>query len=81
MFPPSLYNYVTEKLKKDMILVLNKVDLAPAPLVLAWKHYFQEKYPELHVLMFTSYPDYNLRLNVDNPKKEGGTAKISILLF
>ncbi|KAK3927256.1 Guanine nucleotide-binding protein-like 1 [Frankliniella fusca] len=72
MFPPSLYTYVTEKLKKDMILVLNKVDLAPAPLVLAWKHYFQEKYPELHVLMFTSYPDYNLRLNLDNPKKEGG---------
>lgn len=72
MFPPSLYKHVTETLKKDMILVLNKVDLAPAPLVLAWKHYFQEKYPDLHVLMFTSYPDYNLRINADAPKKEGG---------
>lgn len=71
MFPPSLYKYVTQTLKKDMILVLNKIDLAPAPLVLAWKHYFQEKYPDLHVLLFTSYPDYNLRINTDAPKKEG----------
>ena len=75
MFPPSLYRYVTDTLKKDMILVLNKVDLAPAPLVLAWKHYFQEKFPEIHVLMFTSYPDYNLRINHDIPKKEGGLQK------
>ncbi|XP_067002632.2 guanine nucleotide-binding protein-like 1 [Anabrus simplex] len=66
MFPPSLYKYVTEELKKDMILVLNKIDLAPAPLVVAWKHYFKEKFPELHVLMFTSYPSYNLRGNQDN---------------
>lgn len=72
MFPPSLYKYVTGTLKKDMILVLNKVDLAPAPLVLAWQHYFKEKYPELHVLLFTSYPDYNLRFSADVPRKEGG---------
>lgn len=44
MFPPSLYDYVTQSLQKDMILVLNKIDLAPAPLVLAWKHYFQVRF-------------------------------------
>jgi ribosome biogenesis GTPase A len=66
MFPPSVYNYVTETLHKDMILVLNKIDLAPAPLVVAWKHYFQEKYPALHILTFTSFPTYNLRGNQEN---------------
>ncbi|KAL6258580.1 hypothetical protein P5V15_010534 [Pogonomyrmex californicus] len=66
MFPPYLYDYVTKKLKKDMILVLNKVDLAPPALVVAWKEYFQRQYPQLHILMFTSYPTYNLRGNTNN---------------
>lgn len=60
MFPPSLYDYITKDLKKDMILVLNKIDLAPAPLVAAWKNYFKEKYPALHIVMFTTLPGYNL---------------------
>ncbi|KAJ8973127.1 hypothetical protein NQ317_001557 [Molorchus minor] len=60
MFPPSLYEYVTTTLKKHFIVVLNKIDLAPAPLVVAWKHYFQEKYPEIHIVMFTTLPGYNL---------------------
>ncbi|XP_008190921.2 guanine nucleotide-binding protein-like 1 isoform X1 [Tribolium castaneum] len=60
MFPPSLYEYVTETLKKDFILVLNKIDLAPAPLVVAWKKYFEENYPNLHICMFTTLPGYNL---------------------
>ncbi|GLH15233.1 Large subunit GTPase 1 homolog [Gryllus bimaculatus] len=69
MFPPSLYHYVTDTLKKDFILVLNKVDLAPPPLVVAWKNYFIEKFPSLHVIMFTSFPGYNLR---SNPQKKSG---------
>lgn len=63
MFPPYLYKYVTEELKKDMILILNKIDLAPPPLVVAWRDYFSKHYPELHILMFTSFPTYNLRGN------------------
>lgn len=66
MFPPYLYHYVTNELQKDMILVLNKVDLAPPALVVAWKEYFRNQYPKLHILMFTSYPTYNLRGNTDN---------------
>ncbi|CAL7945464.1 unnamed protein product [Xylocopa violacea] len=65
MFPPYLYRYVTNDLKKDMILVLNKVDLAPPALVVAWKEYFRSMYPKLHILMFTSYPTYNLRGNTN----------------
>lgn len=60
MFPPSLYEYVIKDLKKDMILVLNKIDLAPPSLVVAWKHYFAEKYPDLRIVMFTTLPGYNL---------------------
>lgn len=63
MFPPYLYHHVTTELKKDMILVLNKIDLAPPALVVAWKEYFHAKYPRLHILIFTSYPTYNLRGN------------------
>ncbi|GJQ68163.1 hypothetical protein Trydic_g16818 [Trypoxylus dichotomus] len=60
MFPSSLYDYVVNVLNKDMILILNKIDLSPVPLVAAWKRYFTEKYPNLHVLMFTTMPGYNL---------------------
>lgn len=63
MFPPYLYNYVTRELRKEMILILNKIDLAPAPLVLAWREYFKSRYPELKILYFTSFPAYNLRRN------------------
>lgn len=69
MFPPSLYDHVTKTLNKDMILVLNKVDLAPAPLVTAWIDYFKNKYPELNILIFTSFPGYNL---YGNTKNKGG---------
>lgn len=71
MFPPYLYDFVTKELDKDMILVLNKVDLAPAPLVVAWREYFKTKYPKLHILMFTSFPTYNMRGNVEIDKEKG----------
>jgi ribosome biogenesis GTPase A len=54
-FPPSLYNYVINELKKDMILVLNKIDLVEASLVVAWTQYLKQRFPELHVISFASY--------------------------
>lgn len=66
MFPPSVYDYVTKDLGKEMILVLNKIDLVPANLVLAWKKYFRSKYSNLKIVMFTSCPSYNMRGNVVN---------------
>lgn len=60
MFPPSFYEYITKDLKKEFILVLNKIDLAPAPLVVAWKSYFKQLYPDINIVMFTSLPGYNL---------------------
>ncbi|KAM9487831.1 guanine nucleotide-binding protein-like 1 [Clarias gariepinus] len=55
-FPPALYHYVTGELQKQVIVVLNKVDLCPAPLVLAWKHYLSNHFPHLHCICFTSHP-------------------------
>ncbi|XP_018416157.1 PREDICTED: guanine nucleotide-binding protein-like 1 [Nanorana parkeri] len=55
-FSPALYDYVTQDLGRALILVLNKTDLAPPSLVVAWKQYFQEKFPQVHVVCFTSYP-------------------------
>lgn len=61
LFPPTLYDYIVGKLHKHMIVVLNKIDLAPPSLVAAWKHYFTKQYPELKIVLFTSFPSYNLR--------------------
>ncbi|XP_053622721.1 guanine nucleotide-binding protein-like 1 [Plodia interpunctella] len=61
MFPPSLYEYVVKEQKKDMILVLNKIDLVPAAAVCAWRQHFTRSCPALRVLCFTSCPGYNLR--------------------
>src|SRR5690606_11367649 len=40
-FPPSLYHYVVDELGKDMILVLNKIDLVQTGLVIAWREYLK----------------------------------------
>ncbi|CAF97816.1 unnamed protein product, partial [Tetraodon nigroviridis] len=55
-FPPALYRYITDKLHKQVILVLNKVDLCPPPLVIAWKHYMMSQFPDLQMVCFTSHP-------------------------
>lgn len=55
-----------------MILVLNKIDLVPSHIVLAWKRYFEEKYPDIRVILFTSYPSYNLRMASDRAGAAGG---------
>ena len=55
-FSPTLYDYVTRELQKSIILVLNKIDLAPPALVVAWKHYFHSKFPQVHIVCFTSFP-------------------------
>ncbi|CAG2171592.1 unnamed protein product [Oppiella nova] len=62
-FPPSLYDYVVNELKKDMILVLNKVDLVAAPLVLAWTQYLRQTFPELNVISFASYAGMKVKSN------------------
>ncbi|CAL8235563.1 unnamed protein product [Boreogadus saida] len=55
-FPPTLYSYITEELRKQVVLVLNKADLCPPPLVIAWKHYLASQFPHLLTVCFTSHP-------------------------
>ncbi|XP_040583227.1 guanine nucleotide-binding protein-like 1 [Lepeophtheirus salmonis] len=59
MIPPSLFRVVREN-RKDLIVVLNKVDLIPPPLVIAWREYILQHYPGIFVTLFTSCPSYNL---------------------
>lgn len=61
MFPPFLYEYVKKELNKNVIILLNKIDLVETSVVLAWKKYFEEKYKSISVVLFTSCPSYNLR--------------------
>ncbi|RMZ92943.1 guanine nucleotide-binding -like 1, partial [Brachionus plicatilis] len=53
-FSPKFYEYCTDILKKDIILILNKIDLIPSSVVIAWKNYFESKFPNLHVVLFSS---------------------------
>uniref|UniRef100_A0A671YLU4 Guanine nucleotide-binding protein-like 1 n=1 Tax=Sparus aurata TaxID=8175 RepID=A0A671YLU4_SPAAU len=55
-FPPALYHYITGDLQKQVVLVLNKADLCPPPLVIAWKHYMASQFPHLQIVCFTSHP-------------------------
>ncbi|ORX89210.1 P-loop containing nucleoside triphosphate hydrolase protein [Basidiobolus meristosporus CBS 931.73] len=54
-FPPALYRYVVDELKRSLVLVFNKVDLINEVTLDAWKEYFQQKFPDLHVASFSSY--------------------------
>lgn len=76
-FPPTLYHYITAELKKQVILVLNKADLCPAPLVLAWKHYLKAHFPHLHCVCFTSHPGqpYSTVLQKKRMKRKGHWGK------
>lgn len=55
-FPPTLYHYINGDLQKQVVLVLNKADLCPPPLVIAWKHYLASQFPHLQTVCFTSHP-------------------------
>lgn len=60
-FPPSLYHYVVDEMGKDMILVLNKIDLVNVELVIAWVEYLKINFPRLNILEFASYAGMKLR--------------------
>lgn len=68
-FSPVFYEHCTKQLKKDVILVLNKIDLVPTSVVIAWKDYFARKYPNLHVLLFSSAKQIKHRKNQPGDKK------------
>ncbi len=61
-FNAGMYRHVTQVLKKPLILLLNKIDLVPLPTLRRWQAYFHAKYPDMHVVLFSSYPSAVHRL-------------------
>lgn len=53
-FPPYVYRRLAVQ-GRGVLLVLNKVDLVPASVVLAWKQYFENLCPGLQVVPFCSH--------------------------
>lgn len=54
-FPPYLYHYLSEKEGRGIVLILNKCDLLPPEVVVAWEHYFHHAFPKLLVVPFSSF--------------------------
>ncbi|ESP04813.1 hypothetical protein LOTGIDRAFT_184785 [Lottia gigantea] len=67
-FSPALYHHITEELNKSLILVLNKIDLAPPSLVIAWREYLMQKFPKLHVVCFSSFQKFDIAGNDQGAK-------------
>ncbi|KAK5621160.1 hypothetical protein CRENBAI_012607 [Crenichthys baileyi] len=81
-FPPGLYRYITADLHKQVILVLNKADLCPPPLVIAWKHYMTSQFPHLEIVCFTSHPgqSYNTVLQKKRMRRKADWSRAGGLL-
>ncbi len=71
-FSPVFYECITKTYQKDCIVVLNKIDLVEPELVIAWKHYLQVKFPELHIVAFTSQHKSNHRATTNIDEAEEG---------
>jgi tRNA U34 5-carboxymethylaminomethyl modifying GTPase MnmE/TrmE len=67
-FSPVFYKHVKHELSKDIILILNKIDLVDTSVVVAWKKYFEARFPGIHVIMFSSSRQINFR----NKKRQRG---------
>ncbi|KAG0799826.1 hypothetical protein G6F29_008773 [Rhizopus arrhizus] len=78
-FPQSLYDFITHELKKSIIGVFNKVDLVSEFTVFAWKEYFKQAFPKLHIATFSCFPrdkrliddtvTYALKTQAKRPKR------------
>jgi GTPase involved in cell partitioning and DNA repair len=65
-FSPKFFDYCHNTIKKDLIIVLNKIDLVPTYLAAAWKSYFERKFPQIHVLLFSSSKQIKYKRNNTN---------------
>ncbi|CAK4673429.1 hypothetical protein LEN26_000040 [Aphanomyces euteiches] len=52
--PQSVVEYVTERIQKPLIIVLNKIDLIPWELTLAWRKHLSSRFPKATLLFFSS---------------------------
>lgn len=47
---------MVDELKRKLVVVFNKVDLVSEGTLYAWRKYFEECFPQLHVASFSAYP-------------------------
>uniref|UniRef100_A0A6G1S8V5 Guanine nucleotide-binding protein-like 1 n=1 Tax=Aceria tosichella TaxID=561515 RepID=A0A6G1S8V5_9ACAR len=83
-FPPALYNHIVNDLKKMVVIVVNKIDLVPASLVIAWQAYLKSQYPEAHIVPFASYAGMKQKTNgkrVGNMKMAADGARRFMLMI
>ncbi|KAI8902347.1 P-loop containing nucleoside triphosphate hydrolase protein [Globomyces pollinis-pini] len=60
-FPPTLYNHIIKQLQKSIVVVFNKIDLVDKDTLLKWKLYFQECFPEIKIIQFSSIPNSQMK--------------------
>ncbi|CAI8039056.1 Guanine nucleotide-binding protein-like 1 [Geodia barretti] len=77
-FSPALYSHVVEDLRKKLVLVLNKVDLVPPEVAVAWRHYFVSKFPQLHVVCFTCFPSHHPSSTPSSPHPHPSSGRVSL---
>ena len=73
-FPPSLFRHIIATSKK-VILILSKIDLVQPELYVAWKKYFETKFPTLQVIGFTCFDRFTFKENKNIQKKRNRAAK------
>lgn len=56
-YPPSLHHYITQIHKKQIIIVMNKIDLITESQLQQWLQYFNTGYTNIIIIPFTSYPN------------------------
>ncbi|KAJ3107516.1 Guanine nucleotide-binding-like protein 1 [Phlyctochytrium bullatum] len=66
-FPPSLYDYIVNQMKKKLVLVFNKIDLVDTLTLEDWKTYFLSRFPSLHTANFSIYPR-EVHLDAEPPR-------------
>uniref|UniRef100_A0A2S2Q9F2 Guanine nucleotide-binding protein-like 1 n=1 Tax=Sipha flava TaxID=143950 RepID=A0A2S2Q9F2_9HEMI len=77
--PSYLFTYVLKTLKKSLIIILNKVDLIPSAIALAWKNKLEQIHnmndddkAKVHVLFFTSYTNRSeFKEGIQKNKRKG----------
>jgi ribosome biogenesis GTPase A len=74
LFPFALYNAIQKerKIPKPVVMILNKVDIVSAKHVEEWKKYFNNKFPELKIVTFTSHarPEKSPKKHVTSNSEE-----------
>ncbi|KAH3745558.1 guanine nucleotide binding protein 1 [Pelomyxa schiedti] len=70
LFSSALYKFITEELRKPLILVFNKIDISEPGTVELWCQWFATHYPLLKIVKFSAFKGFSGELlNYDVSQK------------